>query len=360
MKKNIAPRDASDKTQDAVAPRQRLLPDASSDEFAYLVATWAWKDGLTANEITRRIFDDSSPLHLMQVKRALKRAHLTTLKLIPSPAKEARDALDKLVNRGVGREITFHVVKESEFAPGAPVYVKAAELIVEFIAAAAKAERLPPASAPVVIGNAGGRTIFETMKAVARTPPMLGNGHRLLFVAGNAVYSPDKFQRSANFLSVSLAELFHAEHWAVPKDADGPWIRDHKAYIEEAALFICGAGVCHDDDHLGLMAQFFNEQGWEVPSEAVGDLAFNFLDRRGAEVEPAAPAREFMRHLNPSLSPATLLHIANRGRVLLILDAHNPNAKRRIGAAALRRRYATDVVLSDRLANVIVDELKSS
>src|SRR2546425_53099 len=69
------------------------LPDPGSDKFAYLVAALAWRDGLTANAIAKELKLPPKPLYLMQVKRALKRAHNRFLKLEPLEDEKLSDEL---------------------------------------------------------------------------------------------------------------------------------------------------------------------------------------------------------------------------------------------------------------------------
>ena len=58
--------------------------------------------------------------------------------------------------------------------------------------------------------------------------------------------------------------------------------------------------------------------------------------------------------MNPALKLPKLMHIAANKRVVLILDSEQPEAKTEIGVAALKREYATDVVLGSRLARAIL------
>jgi DNA-binding transcriptional regulator LsrR (DeoR family) len=174
----------------------------------------------------------------------------------------------------------------------------------------------------------------------------------LIFVAGNAAYLPDQFQRSANFLSVTMAELFGAQHLALPKVLDDRFRKRYIGLVDRAALFICGVGSLE----FGLMGRYFKDEEWPMPERAVGDLAFNFLDQDGNAVELSGAAREFMDDVNPALDLPKLTHIAANNCVLLILDSEEPAEKTKIAVAALRREYATDVVLGSRLARAILQE----
>jgi hypothetical protein len=349
--------------------RIRKLPDPASPAFAYLVATRAWRDGLTANVITKDLFQDSSPLHLMQVKRALKRAHSSKiLKLIPTTSARLRKQLSTLVNANPAeRRIRLHVVKDTVHTAGAPVYAKAAELIADFIRATSAHINKHGSEQRTVICNAGGRTVSETVKALMRNPPILVDSEAetealqksLLFVAGNAAYDPEQFHRSANFLSVTMAELFEARHLALPKEDDADIADRHAHLVESTSLFVCGAGTCRTGKVPSLMAQYFGKKGWPLPENAVGDLGFNLLDKNGTGVElPLPESREFMRQLNPSLNLTRLLRIADGKRVLVVLDAREPKEKTAIGTAVLKGRYATDVVLGSRLAAAILKDWK--
>jgi DNA-binding transcriptional regulator LsrR (DeoR family) len=333
------------------------IPEASTDEFACLVAGYAWRDGLTANAIVKKLNLPSEPRYLMQVKRGLKRAHNQFLVLKPLEHQALAATLSRVVN-GRGRRAThFYVVEDSHGPSGAAVYAKAAELVVQIIT---EAVRTKPREEQVVVCNSGGRTISEMVKALQRNPPILDESDekaqelakRLIFVAANEAYQPDQFQRCANFLSVTMAELFQASHWALPRGEDEELRGRHQKLVEHSALLICSAGTIEG----GLMSEYFKGREWKVPPEAVGDLAFNFLDRTGSAVSPSEEARLFLSTVNPTLDTSRLLHVAARSRVVLILDAVKPETKREIAAAALRRAYATDVVVGARLARAILRE----
>jgi hypothetical protein len=347
------------------------LPPHGSDDFAFLVASLAWRDGLTANAIVRRLGLESAPEYLMHVKRALKRGS-RFLKLVPPEATTLQQKLHDLVNRNRRNPIRFHVIEDPSRAPFGPVCARAAQLASEMILEAVRrpaenphpehSSANPPGDATtepdVVICNAGGRTVSEMVRALNRNPPLLDEFEErpsrvkdhLIFVAGNAAYLPDQFQRSANFLSVSMAELFGANHLALPTVADPGFPKHYQGLVDRAALFICGVGTSDS----GLMAKYFKDRNWTMPEQAVGDLAFNLLDQNGDPVALSDEARKFMDQVNPALTLSKLMHIAARNRVLLILDSERPPDKTKISIAALRSDYATDVVLGSRLARTIL------
>jgi hypothetical protein len=350
-------------------PVAREIPEApldpSSDEFACLVAALAWRDGLTANAIARELKLPADPRHLMQVKRGLKRAHNRFLRFDPPPHAKLAEDLSRVVNARREKKTRFYVVQDKWGPSFAGVYAKAAELVVQIITEAVReSEKAEEKDREVVVCNAGGRTISDMVKALQRNPPVLDESYQkareltkyLKFVAANEAYQPAEFHRSANFLSVTMAELFEAGHWAVPRVLDADLRKRHQDLVDKSALLICSAGTLER----GLMRQYFDDHDWPVPPEAVGDLAFNFLDRGGSVVESPSPeARAFLSNVNPTLDGARLMHIAATSRVLLILDAAEPVTKREIAAAALRRAYATDVVVGERLAQAILDEYRA-
>src|ERR1043165_1629055 len=190
---------------DRKIPIEPLLGARSSDEFAFMCATMAWKDGKTANYIARKIFSKSDPSSLMAVKHALMRAHkMGMLRLFPPAADELCNELDKCVNLGDSRKISLHVVPDFDpHLSGAGVYARAAELAGKYIADATwrnlnrardTNDTVPINPAEVVICHAGGRTAAETVKALVRNPPVLAatddeqklQQESLLFVAANA------------------------------------------------------------------------------------------------------------------------------------------------------------------------------
>jgi hypothetical protein len=337
------------------------VTDPAGDDFAYQVAAYAWVHGLTANAIVRKLGLPSEPLYLMQVKRALRRAQDRFLKLVPLPHNKLRDDLAERAKRHNARcKTRFYVVDDIRGPTSGPVYVKAAELVSEIIIESVRS-KLGTDGHPGVICNAGGQTVSEMVKVLLRNPPVLDESNEgkeqlkqgLLFVAANDAYDPGQFQRSANFLSVTMAELFGAEHLVYSMLEGDDFQNRYVSHVEAAALVICGAGTREN----GLMAQLFRRAGLEFPEEAVGDLAFNLLDRNGAPVDLLCEkARRFMKQLNSTLDLSRLLNIAARNRVVLVLDSPKPELKKDLAIAALRREYATDVVLGARLARAILQD----
>src|ERR1700752_5081375 len=73
--------------------------DPHGDDFAYLVAKIAWSEGKTVNAIVRDLGLPKSPLHLMQVKRALKRAQTKFLTFTPPLEVALAEKLAEKVNK---------------------------------------------------------------------------------------------------------------------------------------------------------------------------------------------------------------------------------------------------------------------
>jgi len=374
------------------APSLNISP---SDEFAYKVAICAWKDGLSPNGIARALDLESTPANLMKVKRALRRAQQQFLRIVPPLNEQLQDKLRNRFNN-TGRNIKFHVVVDDwETQKGVPidsglVCLKAADVASEIIkdtvrakysqtqaasssqlsnpskeasADAAPAKEDPGADKqpPVVICNAGGRTISDTVKAMLQNPPVLDEWDEtesklrelLLFVAGNCAYQTTNFQRSANFLCVTMAEIYGAHHEAFPYAPDEDFLARHRQLVENSALFICGAG----NRNSGLMTRHLRDKNIPIPDEAVGDIAFNLLDKDGRRVDLRSnAARTYLKQLNPILDLETIIHLAAKSRVLLVLDSEKPAEKTAIAIAILRREYPTDVVLGTRLAKAILQE----
>lgn len=347
--------------------------DPYSDEFAYQVAVLAWRNGLTANAIVRKMDLEVTPLHLMQVKRALLRAAKLDFLVLRPPRNQ--DLEEKLTRRLRERcptgHLQLHVVQETHEPTTGPVFARAAEVALDIIKQIANTKAPQRRSGDpateenqVIVCNAGGRTVAETTRVFLRHPPLLDSSDqeaerlksRLLFVAANAAYRPRHFNLSANFLAVTMAQVFDAEHFALPREENANILLEHKRLVSRADLFICGAGSRHS----GLMAQILNEINCEMPPEAVGDLAFNLLDKNGDHVPMfSEEARKLLGRINPSLDLLCLKGIADSGRVLLILDAQYDErgrvdqGKAAIAAAALKRRIATDIVLGEHLAEEI-------
>lgn len=350
------------RTKPTKAPTAYL--DPHGEEFAYVVAKFAWSEGLAANAIVRRLDLDSTPLNLMHVKRALKRAQ-KYLTLHPPEETELATRLDRAVNTGRKVGVKFTVVQDDLLGEGGTMFgvvtARAAELVTEIVSELARRPVQPNGPQPdIVIGNAGGRTISEMVRALRRSPPLTGGtdgtpepfARRAVVIAGNAGYLPTLFNRSANFLSVTLAELFGAEHMALPFVSNDEFLKEYRTLVKRMSLFICGVGTAED----GLARRHFRTRGVPFPAEAVGDLAFHLLDREGQEVRLSAEAQKFMAEVNPVLSVADLRRIGRQNRLLLVLDSEKPLAKLDVSIAALRGEYATDVVLGSQLAKAILQK----
>jgi DNA-binding transcriptional regulator LsrR (DeoR family) len=332
-------------------------PNFGSDEFLFLVASLAWSQGLTANAIVKRVGLQPTAANLMSVKRALKRAHGKYLKLLPKPGGDQETLLDKRFNqdRKHGRKIAFHVVDDRHrHSPHfVAVAARAAELIYDKIR---ELNELQVEKA--VVCNAGGRTVFEMVRALQRHPPADdveddANSKKspLVFVAANAAYDGRRFENSANHLCVSLAQLFSGEHHALELIEDRESRRLYCDDVRRSDLLICGVGTRED----GMMSQLFRRHHWTIPEEAAGDIAFNFIDRDGHPLTlPDKAAQEYISHVNPALDITTLLQIAGNKSVVLILDAEKPEMKHEIAEAVIRSHYATDVVMGVKLADKIL------
>lgn len=334
-------------------------PNFGSDEFLFLVASLAWSQGLTANAIVKRVGLQPTAANLMSVKRALKRAHGKYLTLRTKPGGEQERHLDERFNqdRQHGRKIAFHVVDDRHVhsPPFAAVAARAAELVYGKIREFHQVQ-----GRPAVVCNAGGRTVFEMVRALQRHPPadddFAAEGSDpqespFIFVAANAAYDGKRFENSANHLCVSLAQLFGGRHHALEL-VEGMESRDSFCEdVRRTDLLICGVGTRRD----GMMSQLFDRHQWAIPKEAVGDVAFNFIDRDGLPLPiQDSRARDYIASVNPALDISTLLQIAGNKSVVLILDAEQPEIKHEIAQAVLRSHYATDVVLGVKLADKIL------
>jgi DNA-binding transcriptional regulator LsrR (DeoR family) len=353
---NSTPNSAKKKDPELSGPKQEPEPPRfGSDEFLFLVASLAWSDGLTANAIVKRVGLQPTAANLMSVKRALKRAHGKYLKLLPKPGGEQEQLLDARFNqdRQHGRKIAFHVVddRHPHSPPFAAVAARAAALVHDKIRELNQVQ-----GRQAVVCNAGGRTVFEMVRALQRHPPaedVLGEDQEnpLMFVAANAAYDGKRFANSANFLCVSLAQLFSGEHHALELLEGMEFRNTFCDDVRRTDLLICGVGTRQD----GMMSQLFDRQRWAIPEGAVGDVVFNFIDRDGRPLDiQHSKAREYIEHANPALDIPTLLQIAGNKTVVLILDAEQPELKHEIAETVLRSHYATDVVLGVKLADKIL------
>ena len=337
--------------------------DPGSKEFAFRVAHLAWYEGLTANAIVTKMGLQKKSLSLMQVKRALRRAHGEFIRLIPP----SQQRLESELNARFDGRTQFYIVDDQN-VQGGLVSAKAAEVVSGFVEElivktsgsgnSGHTDQVLP-----VVCNAGGNAVWGMVNAMQRQvssfadDPDKEDDKPPCFVAGNSAYLPDRFDRSASFLSVTLAGLYRAPSLAMPAPADPNRNETHREHVKRCQLFICGAGSCGSTENSGLMMSQLRQHGLEVPKDAVGDLSFNLLNKYGDLVDLCDDGKKVMKNLNPTLDLATIHSIGKSGRVLLILESSDPRSKLDIAIATLIGNYATDVVMGARFAEIVLKEL---
>lgn len=367
-----------------------------STETMYRCAEWAWRDGWTTSAMLSALsLSRSVPQFHKEVKRTLMRAHrhgvlsINPRKIKPTAVEKLQSQLESRYNTGKWRPLQFHVVcdeQQIQTEGESLTDAIAAEIIEDAITQLVRNRRTPaedeelgdqqetlgtrPAATgdaaatdddKIIIANAGGRVLSSAVAVMQRRPPLVDEeedptrGSNLLFVALSDAYVHRRFERSPSFIAVTMAELCGAQHVALPRAMTDEFKKEHERLVRNASLIICGAGTTRGK-HFGVPMQVFREMGIPVPSDAVGDLAINFLDRNGHQVALDPAAKKVLDEINPTFSIELLRGILeDRGkRVILVLDAIEPADKLEISRAILEQRLATDVVLGTRLAGLIL------
>ncbi|MBL8826951.1 MAG: hypothetical protein JNM18_08170 [Planctomycetaceae bacterium] len=350
---------------------ESLLKQQAFDEFkklpigrrAAIVAPLAWRELLNAGCIARRLnFELTSEVETT-IHRAMRHAYGKTVKFTPERDIAYEAALHEYINvkQNRVRPILFHVV-DDQFGPAlTAVPTRAANVIFELIESTVskRVEQDPNGKLPVVIGNAGGQTVATTIKVMRRECPQWADYNdekislmrdRLRFVSGNAAYHANRFEESANYLSVSLAESFGSKHYALQVKPDRDNQSTYQLLIQQTAIFICGVGSINGSS----LTQFFADHGVEVPDNAVGDIAFNWLKAEGKPIEHEGAIKAYMHEVNPVMTADQLLITSGRARVVVVLDGDQPLEKIAISTAVLRGTYVTDVVVGTRLARELL------
>lgn len=308
------------------------------NDFVYQVADLAWRKGLTANFIAKDLGSPGDPKMIMAVKRALRKAiDDGTLVLNVPREDEYRDTLKRMWPR-----IDFTIVRNNLVAKGDAVHIAASDEL------AAKIEELWKTDKPdVVIANAGGQAVSETVRYLhQRNRPVLdaAMGKRLVFISLNSAGRARRFQQSSNYLAVRLAEIYEGDHIAMLGPADTSIDQEYTPLVENIDLLLCGAGGPDS-----LLAECAKEEGINLPSEMVGDLAFIPLDENGRRVQEPRLQEVIDKKLHAAPAYDEILRIAAHPprAVMVVLSGAS---KLPIAIALLRAGLASHLVLDLSLA----------
>lgn len=348
----------------------RSRPRRLSPDFVFYVAELAWHHGWAQRTIVKHLMDDCQgnfdlpddpdrsqrqAKTMMKVKHALKRAFEEgLLRLRPGRDRQLAKSLARVYPRERDRRIRFAVMDDRFAKASRPVCWHAAGWFGRMVQQMLASEQLQDKK-EIVIANAGGRTVSQMLRYLRRMAPILEEEHRkrLTFVSLNTAGFETKFEISANFLAVRMAEILGGRHHAVI--AQRRCLEQYEERIANIDLLVCGLGAKD-----GMLAAEFREHDMDFPEEAMGDLAFIPFGAKGQPLATQDGWSKVFDGLNPRPSVEELSWLRNQGRILLMIDGGVPCEKADIAKTVLSGGWATHCVLGATLATTLVATTKTA
>lgn len=326
----------------------------------YTIAQLAWDKGMSVGSIVRALGMDggsSNPANIMKVKRSLQRAVRDgLLKLSPPPLEELeKELIDELKKSGVSLYM-LHVEQDH-----AAACLYAARIVEEEISAFLDKE--DPRD-KMVVANAGGGTVSKICEYLQRSvvlPPDKPSWKRLIFVSLNAAEARQRFDECANFLTVRLATIYDCEHLAVVNDdtSDKKGESEYRKEISNINLLITSAGCLPADQSVktGFLGKWLNARGLSCPANAIGDIAFHFIDEKGYLAEPDANTKDRIRqHIKPEPEWKQIDFLLNTGKALLVLTGE----KASLGHALITCAHSKRCVVDSQVAKGMLSRLRDT
>jgi len=321
-------------------------------QFDYEVAEMAWENGLSSTSILELMKMEKNAQNITKVRRALERAvHHGVLQLNLPPNQTLKDQLKEAFPTAG----TIDVEIDRTVA-----CLKAARIIANEIEAFLGGHK-----EEMIIANAGGRTVRDSVDCLQRlvpVPPQIG-GKKLTFLSLNAAEAHDSYDVCANFLSVRMSQIYNALHFAAVLSWDTKTRVEYRDKSKNIDLLISSAGVLSNggegSDKLvgtGFLANWFLSKGLELPAEAVGEIAFHLIDKRGQQVPLSNKIRtmidkELLRA--PDWNDLTLLF--RQHKVLLVLADNKVD----VGYAVLDSALSQRTILDSHLAQLLVNRRRN-
>jgi len=345
---------------------ERWLP---SDVEAVEVAQRLLHDGMAMTPIARALWGKSvsAAAGIGRVLRLLEYAYERGIVQIEPPRRAdlASDLAARFTN------VEFAVINDAHYRDHElwlrALHAAAAERTAAHLEAAFA--RKAESGSSVVIGNAGGPSVWGAVQALARLagrrdPARFG---KLLSLSLNAAAIPENYYASANVAAVHLAEMHRGRHLAVSL----PWPERIAAEYEEQLnnldIVLCAAGAA-----TGLLFGWFRKHYplIAIPPGAVGDLCLIPLLPNGQEAE-IDPKSEYCNRLLPQPGYDRLARIAHEGgkQVIVVLSTPAPESwslevvskslpahlsKLAIARAILARGLANTMIIGSRMAEALL------
>ncbi len=314
-----------------------LPADSPVGEFEYKIASLAWEKGLAENSILDELGWKRSSKNYMKVRRALQKAVSQKLLVLNPPRNRVLEK--KLVKAFPNLEADhIHVEVDRAAACLAAARIIAAE-IRKFLD--------DPNRKEMVIANAGGRTVRDTISCLQRivpVPPEIKD-KKLIFLSLNDAEIHDQFDQGANFISVRLAQIYGArntQHFAVVTPFDEKTRAEYLAKVKVIDLLITSAG-----SREGFLSHWLKRWGKKLSADAIGDVAFHLINSEGKGIRSEEEIQSFFESkLERAPDWEGLMQLFNKRKVLLILAGEKHGIARALLSSALPRRCVFDSSLA--------------
>lgn len=318
----------------------QLPADSPIGDFEYEVARQAWEKGFAVNSILGKLNLEKIPENYMKVRRALQRAVSHGLLELKTPRN--KDLEEKLVEKFPDLKAdNIHVEVDRGAACLAAARLIAAE-IAEFLADDNRQE--------MVIANAGGRTVRDTITYLQRLVPIppQDKDKKLIFLSLNDAEIHSQFDQGANYISVRLAQIYAAsntQHFAVVTPFDKNTEAEYWAWVRAIDLVVSSAAGCR-----GFLSEWLKRRDKQLPKDAVGDVAFHLINREGKGIRIEDKIQSFIeKELVRAPDWEGLMQLFNKDKVLLVLAGDKEEVARALLNSALPRRCVFDSTLASAL-----------
>lgn len=310
-------------------------------QFDYDVAKLAWEKGLSSNRILDHFNIAKTAQNITRVRRALEKA-----------VRHGLVVLNPLLNEQLTIQLT------QAFPSAGQIDVEIDRTAVCLKAARIMAEEIEKflddkTREEMVIANAGGRTIRDCIDCLQRlvpVPPEINNTKKLTFLSLNAAEIHDRYDECANFLSVRMAQIYNVRHFAAVRSGGNQIRKEYHQKLDRIDLLISSAGALSNPDAgsdnltgAGVLAHWFHSMNQKIPAEAVGEIAFHLIDRKGHQVQLSQKIKNMIkRELQPAPAWDILNLLFRKKKVLLVLTDNKVEVGYAVLDSALSQRCILD------------------
>ena len=255
-------------TRKSVQPT-RTEPGLEIQEEAleYRVAELAFERGLSASEILKRLIKEGYNVSDHRVRDAMLKARKKRILIFQPPLCDqmAQDLAARFAHPDESDPNVTVFNDRIRFEDDRAFFTASAELMKDGIRQLLALPRNQNRER-VIIANAGGPSVAETVRALGKAS--VDAEPRLLFISLSAVGKPERFDLSPNYLSVRMAEIFSAHHYA-PEDFANPGA-EYAGLVGEIDMLVGGVGSVTT----GFLSSELKAHGKALPEGTLGDIFY--------------------------------------------------------------------------------------